>query len=78
MLLGVFGGCGQFLLLEAARRAPAAVMATVEYSALLWAFLLGFLIWHDIPSVAVWVGAGLILAAEVFLVFGERHGEASS
>lgn len=76
--VGAFGGCGQFLLFEAARRAPAAVMATVEYSALLWAFLLGFLIWHDIPSVAVWVGAGLILAAGVFLVFGERHGEASS
>lgn len=76
VLLGcvaVFGGCGQYLLFEAARVAPAAVMATVEYSALLWAFVLGFLIWHDVPSVAVWSGAGLILVAGAVLVMAERR-----
>ncbi len=67
------GGLGQFLLFEAARRAPAAVMATVEYSALLWAFILGFVIWHDVPPLAIWAGAGLILTAGCVLVLGERR-----
>lgn len=67
------GGTGQYLLFESARRAPAAVMATVEYSALLWAFILGFVIWHDIPSLAVWSGAGLIVMAGAVLVFSERR-----
>ena len=71
--LGVVGGLGQFLLFESARRAPAAVMATVEYSALLWAFLLGFIVRGDIPRPAVFVGAGLILAAGVLLVLTEQR-----
>lgn len=78
VLLGcvaVFGGGGQYLLFEAARVAPAAVMATVVYSSLLWAFVLGFLIWHDVPSTAVWAGAGLILAAGAVLVTAGRRSD---
>ncbi len=71
--VAVFGGGGQYLMFEAARRSPAAVMATVEYSALLWAFILGFVIWHDIPTLAVWLGAVLIVIAGVILLAGERR-----
>ena len=73
MLVGVLGGFAQFSLFEAAQRAPATVMATVEYSALLWAFILGYLIWGDIPVIAVFAGAGLILAAGLILVTMERR-----
>lgn len=71
--IGVLGGVGQFALFEAARMAPAAVMATVEYSALLWAFALGFLVFGEVPPPAIWVGAGLISAAGVYLVLAERR-----
>ncbi len=70
---GLFGGIGQFCLFEAARRAPASLLATFEYSALLWAFLLGFLIWGEIPPASVFAGATLILAAGLALVLGERR-----
>ncbi len=73
LALGVVGGLGQFLLFESARRAPATVMATVEYTSLLWAFLLGFLVWGDIPGVAVFVGASLILGAGLLLVVTEQR-----
>lgn len=71
--VGIFGGLGQYLTFEAVGRAQASVMATVEYSALLWAFILGFVIWHDIPRAPVWVGAGLIVVAGVVLVTTERR-----
>lgn len=67
------GGIGQYLLFEAARRAPASIMATVEYSALLWAFVLGFLVFGDIPRGPVFAGAGLILLAGIMLVATERR-----
>lgn len=70
--VGVLGGCGQFFIFESVRRAPASVMAPVEYSALLWAFILGFLVWGDIPRLAVWIGAGLIVLAGAVLVISER------
>jgi drug/metabolite transporter (DMT)-like permease len=49
------------------------VLATVEYSALLWAFALGYLIWGDIPPPAVFAGGALILLAGLLLVAMERR-----
>jgi drug/metabolite transporter (DMT)-like permease len=74
MLIGVglIGGLAQFLVFEAARMIPASVMATLEYSALPWAFLFGYWIWLDVPPVAVFVGAALIISAGAILVRAER------
>jgi drug/metabolite transporter (DMT)-like permease len=75
-LLGVVcvcGAIGQFCLFEAAPRAPASVMGTVEYSALIWAFVLGFLVFGDVPPLPVFCGAALIMAAGACLVVTERR-----
>ncbi len=73
LAIGGIGGVAQFTLFEGCRHAPASVMATVEYTALLWAFILGYLIWGDIPVPAVFMGAGLILLAGLLLVLAERR-----
>ena len=73
LAVGVFGGLAQFSVFEAARLVPASVLATVEYSGLLWAFLLGFVVWGDIPVPAVAIGAALIAGAGVLLVVMERR-----
>jgi drug/metabolite transporter (DMT)-like permease len=74
LAIGLLGGIAQFTLFEGCRHAPASVMATVEYTALVWAFVLGFVIWGDIPVPAVFIGAGLILLAGMLLVLLERRG----
>jgi drug/metabolite transporter (DMT)-like permease len=71
--VGVIGGLAQFLVFEAARLIPASVMATVEYTALPWAFILGYWIWLDIPAVSVFFGAALIILAGALLVRAERR-----
>jgi len=76
MGVGVVGGLAQFLVFEAARIIPASVMATLEYSALPWAFLLGYWIWSDIPAPAVFFGAGLIVLAGALLIRSERKSGA--
>ncbi len=73
LLVGVLGGCGQFLLIEGARFAPAAIMATVEYSSLIWAFVLGYLVFGNIPRPAVWIGASLILLSGLLMLWRERR-----
>ena len=72
-LVSLFGGIGQFSLFEAARHAPASVMATVEYTGLIWAFVLGFLIWGTMPPATTFAGAILITAAGGLLLIGERR-----
>lgn len=75
--IGLAGGLAQFLVFEAARMIPASVMATLEYSALPWAFLLGYWIWLDIPPTAVFFGAALIIMAGAILVGAERRSPGS-
>ena len=72
--VGLLGGLGQFCLFEAARRAPASVTAPLEYTALIWAFALGFAIWGDIPRPPLFIGAVLILGAGLMLIVAERRG----
>lgn len=73
LTLGVLGGFGQFALFEGARYTPAAVMATMEYIGLPWAFVLGYVVFGDIPTLAVTAGAVLIMSAGVVLVVTERQ-----
>lgn len=67
LLLAVLGVSGHFLLTWAFGRAPAGVLAVVDYLALPYAALVGFVFFGEIPSPAVWVGAALIVLACVMV-----------
>ncbi|NEI57087.1 EamA family transporter [Rhizobium leguminosarum] len=69
---GVVAGCAQFALFEGMRQAPVSVLAPFEYSSLIWAFLLGYLIWADIPTPNVVVGAAMILGAGLVIIVSEK------
>jgi drug/metabolite transporter (DMT)-like permease len=71
---GLIGGLAQYALVEAARRLPAGVLGTVEYSALIWSFVLGYLIWGETPAQAVYLGAALVVTAGLVLAWSERRG----
>jgi drug/metabolite transporter (DMT)-like permease len=69
---GALGGFAQFTLFEGMKRAPASVIAPFEYTALVWSFLLGYLIWSDVPRSGVFVGACLIVGAGLMVVASEH------
>lgn len=71
---GVFAGIGQFALFEGMRRAPVSVLAPFEYTSLVWAFALGYLIWSDVPGSNVFAGAALIFSAGMIIIARERLG----
>ena len=71
---GVFAGIGQFAMFEGMRRAPVSVLAPFEYTSLVWAFALGYLIWSDVPGPSVFVGAALIFSAGMIIIASERLG----
>ncbi len=71
VMLGLTGGLGQYLLYEGFRFAPASVLAPIEYTGLVWAFLYGYAIWADIPGWNTFAGAGLIVAGSLGLVWFE-------
>lgn len=73
--LGLVATLGQFLLYEGFRYAPASALAPVEYTGLIWAFVYGYTIWAEIPALNVFIGAILIVASSLVLVFWERRAE---
>ncbi len=73
LLAGTLGGGAQFLLFEGMKRASASTIAPFEYTSLVWAFALGFVIWGDIPSPAVFAGAALIIGAGLLIIADERR-----
>lgn len=71
--IAVFGTAGMTMMSQAFRMAPAAVVAPLDYTALIWASGLGFLIWGDIPDLATYLGAAVIIASGVYVILRESR-----
>ena len=69
--IGTLGAVAQFLLIEGIKRAPASVVSPLEFTALVWSFVLGYVIWGDVPAITVFAGAGLILVSGALIIVGE-------
>jgi drug/metabolite transporter (DMT)-like permease len=69
--VGVVGAGAQYLLFESAKRAVAAIVASMEFTSLVWAFLFGYLIWRDVPRLSELVGAALIIASGSTMIGAE-------
>lgn len=71
LALGLSGSIGQYLITEAFRLAPVSVITPLDYSALIWGALFGYLIWYEIPALHVWIGAAIIIGSGLYLMIRE-------
>ncbi len=69
--MAVAGSIGLTLIAQAFRMAPASVVAPFDYTALIWAAALGWLIWGDLPASATVLGAAVIVASGVLIIWRE-------
>ncbi|MGC2600693.1 MAG: DMT family transporter [Rhodomicrobium sp.] len=69
---GVSGACAQMLLSIAYKYAPMALVTIFNYTGIVWATAYGWFIWGDWPGKPVWTGAGIIIAASLFIVWREN------
>jgi drug/metabolite transporter (DMT)-like permease len=61
--MGVLGIAGNYGLAQAFRLAPVATVAPFEYTGLIWAVVLGALLFGDVPTPWFWLGAAIIVWA---------------
>ena len=71
--LGIFGGLAHIFLTESYRYASASVIAPFDYTAILWAFVLGYAMFGEIPTAIVFIGAAIVAGAGLFVIFRERQ-----
>jgi drug/metabolite transporter (DMT)-like permease len=63
MVLGLLGVSGHLLLARAYAKVQAVRLAPLDYTALLWAVIIGYAAYDEVPSAATAIGAVMILGA---------------
>ena len=72
VLLGLTGGVALLLLTEAYRLAPASSLAPFEYSSVIWAIVIGWVIWNDFPSQVVIASSSVLVMTGLYILHRER------
>jgi len=72
LIMGVMGTVGHLTLTQALRVGEAAVVMPMDFSKLIWAAALGFLIFGELPGIFTWIGGFMIFASATYLALRER------
>ncbi len=75
VLSGVVNAAGQYFWTRALQWAPATAVSPFYYLMLVWALIIGFLVWGDVPTAGLLAGSGIVVASGLFLLWheGQRH-----
>jgi drug/metabolite transporter (DMT)-like permease len=72
IMTGILGGIGQILMTQSFRYADASLIAPFEYSSMIWALLIGWLVFSHLPTTWVIVGAVIVASSGIFVIWRER------
>ena len=68
-LAGVFASVGQFAITNAYKYAPASEISIFDYTNIIFATIIGFILWGELPDIFSYIGYALILTAALFTFF---------
>lgn len=71
--IGILGGVGQILLTQSYRYGDASLIAPFEYTTMIWAVLLGWFVFGQLPEAVVLIGAAIVIAAGIFVIWREHR-----
>ena len=81
MLLGgaaVFLIGGYLFAVDFMRHGDIAVVAPFRYLVILWAIIVGYIVWGEIPDVPMIIGTSLVIASGIYTLHRERKVARSS
>jgi len=69
----ILGIAGQGMMIASFKFGPAAVISPYAYSLLIFAALIGYLVFDTLPDALTWTGIALIVGSGVFIAHRERR-----
>ena len=69
---GLLGGVGQILLTSSYREADASLVAPFDYASMLFALLIGYFVFNEVPTWTMLGGAALVIFAGILIIWRER------
>lgn len=70
---GLVGGVAQILITSSFRYAGAAMLAPFDYVSMIYASLIGWVIFDEVPTRTILIGAALVIAGGVLIIWRERQ-----
>lgn len=71
--IGLLGGIGQITMTLSFRHADASVIASFDYLSMIWAVVLGWFIFSELPAPAMIFGALIVIGSGIFVIWRERQ-----
>lgn len=71
--LALLAGVAEVLVIKALEIGQSVVLAPMQYSLMIWGTFYGFVVFGQVPDGWTWVGASLIMATGLFVLFRERR-----
>ena len=70
---GVANALGQYLWTRALHLASATAVMPFFYLMLVWALVIGYIIWGDVPTIGLLAGSGVVVGSGMFLLWHEAR-----
>lgn len=71
-LASVFLASGYYAMISGVRQGEVSVVAPFRYTGLLWALVIGFVVWGDVPNALAFGGIALLIGAGLYMLHQER------
>lgn len=76
LINGALNGVAQYLWTRSLSLAPTAAVGPFYYFSLVWAMILGFVFWGDVPTSLLLLGSAVVVGSGLFLLWHERGKQA--
>ncbi|HEY3639534.1 MAG TPA: DMT family transporter [Xanthobacteraceae bacterium] len=70
---GVANAVGQYWWTKSLHLGPASAIAPFFYLSLVWAAVVGYLVWGDVPTIGLLIGSAIVVASGLFLLWREAR-----
>jgi len=69
---GLLGGVGQIFMTQSYRLTDASIVACFDYTSMIWALVLGYVMFGELPAPIALIGAAIIASGGLLAIFSER------
>ena len=73
LLIGLSGTAAQIGLAEALKSAEMTVVLPFDFLKIIWASMLGFMLFTEVPTLTTWIGAAIIFTSSFYVAYRERQ-----
>jgi drug/metabolite transporter (DMT)-like permease len=73
LLNGVSNAVGQYWWTRSLHLAPTSAVAPFQYLSLVWALIIGFAVWGDVPTLSLLIGSAIVVGSGLFLFWRESR-----